>query len=340
MYLRELSEMDGVSGNEEKVRSFIEEKIREKVDEISVDVLGNLIALKKGRKGGKTLVVAAHMDEVGLIVSRIHEDGSLSFQPVGGIDPRILPGKVVKVKDLHGVIGYKAIHLQKEGERKGTQDFSGLRIYLGFSSDKEAREKVSVGDYVSFVSEYRENNGRAVGKAFDDRGGCSVLLDILERGVSPAYDTYFVFTVQEETGLRGSAVVVEQIRPTCALVVETTTSGDNPEMDRERWATHLGDGPAITFYHRGYVVHPRIFQLIVDTAKSHGIPHQMKRRSAGGTDAGRFATTAYGVPSGVVSIPSRYIHTPNSILDLKDYEHTRQLVQVLIEEGKIVEVIE
>ncbi|PLV56087.1 M42 family metallopeptidase [Thermotoga sp. SG1] len=338
MYLRELSTIPGVSGDEERVREFIRSKIENFVDDLFGDRMGNLIAFKKGKDSSRRLLVSAHMDEVGLIVSKIEKDGKAAFLPVGGVDPRILPGKVVQVKDLKGVIGYKPVHLQ-DREGKTPPKFENLRIDFGFSSKEEAEKHISVGDYVSFVSDYVEGNGRVAGKAFDDRAGCSLLIDVLEEGVEPAYDTYFAFTVQEETGLRGSAVVVEQINPNCALVVETTTAGDNPELEKQRWATHLGDGPAITFYHRGYVIPGKIFRTIVDTAKAMGIPFQMKRRSAGGTDAARYARTAYGVPAGVVSVPARYIHSPQSVLDLNDYRNTMKLVKVLVEEGKIVEVI-
>ncbi|MCD6550638.1 M42 family metallopeptidase [Thermotoga sp.] len=338
MYLRDLSTMTGVSGDEERVREFIKSKIENFVDDLLVDKMGNLITLKKGKSSSKKLLVSAHMDEVGLIVCKIDKDGKVAFLPIGGVDPRILPGKVVQAKDLKGIIGYKPVHLQDK-EAKTPPKFEDLRIDFGFSSKEEAEKHVSVGDCVSFVSEYMEGNGRATGKAFDDRAGCSLLIDILEEGVAPAYDTYFVFTVQEETGLRGSAVVVEQIEPSCALVVETTTAGDNPELEERKWATHLGDGPAITFYHRGYVIPRKILQVIVNTAKGMGIPFQMKRRTAGGTDAARYARTAYGVPAGVVSIPARYIHSPNSVLDLNDYRNTLKLVKAVIEEGKIVEVI-
>ncbi|WP_334099879.1 M42 family metallopeptidase [Thermotoga petrophila] len=338
MYLKELSMMPGVSGDEGKVRDFIRSKIEGLVDNLYTDVLGNLIALKRGRDSSKKLLVSAHMDEVGFVVNKIEKDGKVAFLPVGGVDPRILPGKVVQLKDLKGVIGYRPIHLQRDEENTPPR-FENLRIDFGFSSADEAKKYVSIGDYVSFVSDYIEKNGRAVGKAFDDRAGCSVLIDVLESGVNPAYDTYFVFTVQEETGLRGSAVVVEQLEPTCAIVVETTTAGDNPELEERKWATHLGDGPAITFFHRGYVIPKEIFQTIVDTAKNNDIPFQMKRRTAGGTDAGRYARTAYGVPAGVISTPARYIHSPNSIIDLNDYENTKKLIKVLVEEGKIVEVV-
>ncbi|MBT1248602.1 MULTISPECIES: M42 family metallopeptidase [unclassified Thermosipho (in: thermotogales)] len=333
MYLKELSEINGVSGNEHKVREFIIDKIKDKVDKFWVDNLGNLIALKKGN--GKTKVVLdAHMDEVGFMITNINEDGTLSFMPVGGIDPRVAIGKKVIINDeIIGVIGFKAIHLQDNPLK--TPEFSQLRIDAGFSSKKEAEKKVKIGDYASFTTKYKEINNFATGKAFDDRGGCSILIDLIEDNIKSEYDLYFVFSVQEETGLRGAAVVVEQIKPDFAIAIETTTAGDNPELDKELWATHIGDGPALTFMHSGYVIDKRLFETLVNTAKENNIPFQYKRRTAGGTNAARYARSAYGVPAAVISIPSRYIHSPLIVIDLNDYKNTYLLLKTFLENAPI-----
>ncbi len=340
MYLRELSEIPGVSGDEDKVRDFIREKIESKLDDVVVDRMGNLIGIKKGRKSERKLLMLAHMDEVGLMVTKINDDGTLSFAPVGGVDPRVLPGKRVKVgEDKLGVIGYKAIHLQKSDEVKKPPSYENLRIYLGFSSKKEAEKEVEIGSYVSFLTKYSEENGKATGKAFDDRGGCSILMDVIDLNERYDFDVYFAFVVQEEVGLRGSAILMEQLHPDVALVLETTTAGDNPEIPEYQWATHLGDGPVITFAHRGYVANKRVFQILIETAVRNGIPFQMKRRTAGGTDAGRLARRGRGVPAGVVSIPARYIHSPLSVMDLMDYKNTFKLIKKVLEEGKIMEEV-
>ncbi len=335
MYLKELSELDGVSGNEGIVRDYIMNQIKDKVDEIKVDLLGNLIAFKKGWKSKRKILLAAHMDEVGLMVTNIEEDGSLSFAPVGGVEPHVVIGKKVRIEGkINGVIGYKAIHLQKREQLLLPPSYEQLRIYIGAKSKDEASKLVKIGDYVAFATKYEQENHRATGKAFDDRAGCSVLMDIIDKGERYEDDVYFAFLVQEETGLRGSAVVVEQIFPDIAIVVEGTTAGDDPELLNYQWATHLGDGPAITFMHRGYVVSKKIYEAILLVAQKYGIKHQQKRRTAGGTDARRFATTASGVAAGVISVPARYIHSPVTMVDLEDYNNTVLLVHKILQEGE------
>lgn len=335
MFLKELSELNGVSGNEDNVRNFILEKIKGKVDKYWIDRLGNLIAFRKGN-GKAKVVLDAHMDEVGFMITKINDDGSFSFMPVGGVDPRVVIGKKVLIKDkIPAVIGFKAIHLQKDDYLK-TPKFSDLKIDAGFSSKEEASKNVSIGDYVSFATKYEQIGNFATGKAFDDRGGCSILLDLILNDVKSDYDLYFAFVVQEETGLRGAAVVSEQVKPDFAIALECTTAGDNPELGKEHWATHLGDGPALTFLHSGYVIDKEIFDALVLTAKTNDIPFQYKRRTAGGTDAARYSRSIYGVPAAVVSIPSRYIHSPLTVINLNDYQNTYKLVKTFLENSPIL----
>lgn len=335
MYLKELTELDGVSGNEQQVRDFINQRIKDKVDDLRVDVLGNLIAYKKGTKGRRKIVLAAHMDEVGFMVTNIEEDGTLAFSPVGGVETQVMPGKVVRINGkTTGVIGYKAIHIQDKENLLKPLSVEQLRIYIGAKSKDEASRQVKIGDYVAFTTAFDQENSRVTGKAFDDRAGCSVLMDLIEKNDRYEDDVYFAFVVQEEVGLRGSAVVVEQIHPDIVIVIEGTTAGDDPELPEYQWATHLGDGPAVTFMHRGYVVNKKIYEAILNIAVKYSIPHQAKRRTAGGTDAARFARTGAGTAAGVVSVPSRYIHSPVSMIDLNDYNNTVLLMQKILEEGE------
>ncbi len=335
MYLKELTELDGVSGNEQQVRDFINQRIKDKVDDLRVDVLGNLIAYKKGTKGRRKIVLAAHMDEVGFMVTNIEEDGTLAFSPVGGVETQVMPGKVVRINGKTiGVIGYKAIHIQDKESLLKPLSVEQLRIYIGAKSKEEASKQVKIGDYVAFTTAFDQENGRVTGKAFDDRAGCSVLMDLIEKNDRYEDDLYFAFVVQEEVGLRGSAVVVEQIHPDIVIVIEGTTAGDDPELPEYQWATHLGDGPAVTFMHRGYVVNKKIYEAILNVAVKYSIPHQAKRRTAGGTDAARFARTGAGTAAGVVSVPSRYIHSPVSMIDLNDYNNAVLLLQKILEEGE------
>lgn len=247
--LKELSELPGISGFEEKVADYIEEKIKDKVDKYWRDNVGNLIALKKGKGNGKKLMLLAHMDEVGLMVKRVNEDGTLAIRAVGGLAPRVLIGKKVLVGPdlIPGVIGFDAIHIQEPATVLKSPSYDSLSVYLGVSSKDEVKN-VRIGDPVFFSTKYEEVGNYAIGKAFDDRSGCEVLLsvldDILENPVD--YDIYFAWVVQEEVGLRGSGVAAAQIKPDAALVFENTTAGDNPEMPESRWSTRLGEGPALT----------------------------------------------------------------------------------------------
>lgn len=330
MYLKELTELSGVSGYEEKVREFIKEKIKDKVSQIEEDTIGNLIAKKDGNTG-KRLMLCAHMDEVGFIVSNIEDDGKLCIIPMGGIDPRTVIGKKVVVgeKRIPGVIGYKAIHLQRE-DIYTPPKMEDIRVDIGMTKRVEVEGKVRIGDFVAFATESMMHKEWFSGKALDDRGGCSILMDIIDSEIELYYDTYFVFSVQEELGLRGAGVSAEKINPDFAIVIETTTSGDNPEFPPSRRSTELGKGPAITFAHSGYVVDERLFKWIVNVARDYNIPYQIKRRTAGGTDARRIATTLAGIPSAVISIPARYIHSPMSVLNLNDYSNTLKLVSILL----------
>ncbi len=328
MFLKELTEIDGASGDESRVREFIEEKISKVVDKIWTDKMGNLIAFRRGKKSGFKLLLAAHMDEVAFMVTNINEDGTLSFAPVGGVDPKVVIGKVLRVGDKLGVVGYKPIHLQRE--KPEVEKLSFKELFIDIGARKKEEVEIELGSYAYFTTEYEEVSGKALGKAFDDRVGCSLLIKLIHES-KPLFDTYFAFLVQEEVGLRGSATVLEQMEVDSAVVVEGTTAGDIETNEEDRWATHLGEGPAITFMHRGLVVNEGVFRAILETAKKLGIPHQYKMRTAGGTDAYRLSTTAYGVPSGVVSVPSRYIHSPVSVIDLNDYENTFKLLKALVE---------
>ncbi|HOJ92363.1 MAG TPA: M42 family metallopeptidase [Dictyoglomaceae bacterium] len=328
MYIKELTNIDGVSGFEEKVREFIKEKIQDKVDHIKEDTIGNLIAFKKGQTD-KRLMLSAHMDEVGFIVSNIEEDGKLSIIPLGSIDPRTVFGKKVLVgeKQIPGVIGSKPIHLMDSLEK--VTSFENIKVDIGATKKQEVELKVKIGDSVSFAPNTMIHQGWISGKALDDRGGCSILMDLIDLNINPYYDTYFSFVVQEETGLRGSGPASFQINPDFAIVIETTTSGDNPEFPEDRRSTELGKGPAITPAHRGYVNDEKLFNFAVKIALENQIPYQIKRRTVGGTDAQRIAITT-GTPALVISIPSRYIHSPMSVLNIKDYENTLKLLSILI----------
>jgi len=334
--LKELSDAPGVSGNEGRVRDIILEGVKELVDEHRVDAMGNLICLRRARSRSsksawpRKVMLAAHMDEVGLIVTGVNKDGTLRFDRVGGIDGRILLSKQLLVGQdgVPGVIGYRPIHLIPRKERERVADVRKLAIDIG-AADKDAAEKLAKpGDYVSFRTAFEvldEEGLRTVkGKAFDDRVGCALLVELLREDY--AFDLYATFTAQEELGMRGATVAAYAIDPDVAFVHEGTICDDLPKKRDVSPVTELGKGPAITFMDRSVITDRRLVKLLVTTAEKLGIPYQFKRVVSGGTDAGAIHLTREGVPSVVVSVPSRYIHAPVSLLSLSDFDHTVKLM--------------
>ncbi|HQG97638.1 MAG TPA: M20/M25/M40 family metallo-hydrolase, partial [Thermotogota bacterium] len=316
MFLKDLCEINGASGNEDRVRSYIQEQLKSPEEPGQVDVLGNLFFEKKGNgTSDKTILLMAHTDEVGLMVTNIQDDGLLAVSPIGGVDPRVLLGKRVWVgeNNLPGVIGYKAIHLQKE-DFKTLPDWDKVRVDIGAQKKEEAQKSVNLGDYVHFYSPFEEYENRYVGKALDDRAGCALLMALYRELPVLNHRVVFAFVVQEEIGLRGSGSTLKRYKPDAAIVVEGTTAGDNPELKRERWSTHLDNGPAISYLQSGYALDYRLFEAIVAFANQKGILYQLKGRTVGGTDGTRLASTYFGVPCAGVNIPSRYIHSPVSVI--------------------------
>lgn len=329
MLLKMLSELQGTSGAENEVRDTLRTEIAPWVDSISVDKIGNLIASKKGSANTPKVLLAAHMDEVALMITEITPDGFLKFHPVGGIDPRILVSKTVKVSGINGVIGAKAIHLQKPQERQKALKLDQLYIDIGAKSKEEASTHVKLGDYAYFTTEF-ESLGQAFfkGKAFDDRVGCYVLSEILKKN----FDCSLVaaFTVQEEVGLRGAKVAAYHIEPDFALVLEGTVSADMAHLEEEDWVTELGKGPALSLQDRTTLYNPQLIQQVVDLAKNKGIPLQFRRGSSGGNDAGKIHSSRGGIPTLTINVPCRYIHSSVSIVKRTDIEDTIKLVEEIL----------
>ena len=333
MGLRELTELSGVSGDELRVRNMLAESARPLCDELIVDSLGNLIAVKGRAKPGPKVMLAAHMDEVGFIITGIHDSGLLYFVSVGGIDDKVLLGKHVLVgaAALPGVIGGKPIHLMNKDEQQKAPGCANLFIDIGASDKKSAEAQVCVGDYVCWATRYAEiGAGRAKAKALDDRAGCQVLLDVLALDLPcPLYAT---FTVQEEIGLRGAQVAAYRIDPQLAIVVEGTMCVDIPGSVPHGESTILGNGPAISFMDRASIAHRPLREYLAATAELHDIPHQFKRVAAGGNDAGAIHLVREGVPTASLSIPCRYLHTPASIAALADVADTTRLVGAALQD--------
>ncbi len=334
--LKELTEASGVSGNEGEVRRMIERAIADRVEGCRVDALGNLIAFKRGAGGGLKVMVAAHMDEVGLMITRIEKAGYLRFRKVGGIDDRVLLSKAVNIGEgkVPGVIGVKPIHLLKGEERRQVVKVEGMTIDIGVSSKEEAERLVKPGDYVAFATSYEELGESseellsAKGKAFDDRAGCVILVELLREQYP--FDFYAAFTVQEEVGLRGAKVAAYAVEPDFAFALEGTVADDLPKEKDVSPTTELGKGPAITIMDRSFIADKRLVKLLVETAEREGIPYQIKAPGVGGTDAGAIHLSREGVPSATVAVPCRYLHSPVSLIRLADLRHTIELMKAAL----------
>jgi putative aminopeptidase FrvX len=310
------------------VRQVVLEAISGKVYEHHVDHLGNVIAMVKGTANrGFKVMVAAHMDEVGLMITHIDDGGMLHFTKVGGIDDRVLPAKVVRIGEskIPGVICIKPVHLTRPEERGKVVSYDQLVIDIGTSSKSEAEKLVHRGDYAAFDVAFEELDELVKGKAFDDRAGCAVLVSLVERGPYP-FDFYPVFTTMEEVGLRGARVAGYGVMPDAGFVLEGTICDDGPREKDLSPTTEVGKGPAISVMDRSVIADRRLLRLVIETAEAEGIPHQFKQRVSGGTDAGAIHLAKTGVPTLPVSVPSRYIHSPVSMLSKRDFEHTVALM--------------
>lgn len=313
--LSELTSLSGVSGDTEEVRRYIINRLKCPYE---VDSKGNIIAFKKGKSSSKRLMAAAHMDEVGLIVSKITAEGFLEFKCVGGIDERVLVSKPVKInKDVSGVIGLKAVHLQSEEERNSPPRLSDLVIDIGAKDAKEAEKYVRIGDTAAFIGEYKEmGENRFTAKALDDRVGCECLLRLLEKDYE--YDFYGVFSDCEEIGGIGAKCAAEKIAPDAALVLEGTTCSDTEGTSEKDFVTRLGGGACIPVMDRSMIADRSMTSLLRRCADENGIKWQYKKTTAGGTDGGVIHLAAGGIKCAVLALPVRYIHSPCSIADKRD----------------------
>lgn len=332
MLLKKLTEASGVSGNEKEVRNIIIEEIKPYADSVRIDRLGNIIAYKSGVKpavGG--LMVTAHMDEVGLMISEIDNNGLLKFIPVGGIDKRVLVSKTVLVgKDkLKGVIGAKPIHLQKRNEWTKVLDMNELYIDIGASSKEESEKLVEIGDYVVFDTEFLEFGDEKIkAKALDNRVGCSLLVDLLKS--RPSVELYAVFTVMEEVGLVGAGPAAYSVEPAVAIILEGTVCYEMPDLGTHQIPTIMGAGPAISIVDRTTLYDSKLRDRIVSLATTNNIPYQYRKTSMGGNDSGKIHTSKTGCPTAAISVPTRYIHSPLSVISKKDYNNTLSLLKVVV----------
>lgn len=330
---KELSSLCGISGREEAVR----EKIISMIDgyaEYSIDPLGNLIVFKQGEKRPKNKVLLdAHMDEVGFMVTYICDDGLLKFTKVGGVNTKVFLGRTVKVGDkmLPGAVGLKPVHLTDRDKARDIPEDDSLYIDIGASSKEEASALVRPGDAVYFDSDFKEfGDGFVKGRALDDRVGCAVLVEMIKQ--PQPYDLWFSFSVQEEVGTRGAAVSAFSVAPDYAVAVETTTASDIPGVEDEKRVCLLGDGGVVSFMDRGTVYSKNLFDRAFALAKEKNIKIQTKTVVAGGNDAAAIHKSGKGVRTLTVSVPCRYLHSPSCVIKWDDAEESLRLVRALAEE--------
>ncbi|MCW4017413.1 MAG: M42 family metallopeptidase [Candidatus Bathyarchaeota archaeon] len=329
--LEKLSNACGVAGREAEVRNFMINLLKPYVDEISVDRMENVIAIKKGKKAAPKVMFAAHMDEVGFLVKRISKEGFLKFTKMGGIDDRILLGSKVKVitekGSLPGVIGSKPPHIQKEEERRKIVTYDDMFIDIGAQKMDVTKEMgVRVGDPVAFDVQFTKIGGDAVlGKAFDNRAGCAFMVEALRQLNETDCTVYAVGTIQEEVGLRGAATATYGVDPDVGIALDVTVAGDTPGIREFDTSVKMGKGPVLTVSDSGLIAHPKVLRWLIDTATQNGIEYQLETGPLGSTDAARMALTRGGVPSGAISAPARYIHSPAGVISLKDLENCAKL---------------
>ncbi len=331
--IKKLSSLSGISGREDKVREYIISRLPETA-EYSVDAMGNLIVFVKGKNKAKNKVMlAAHMDEVGMIVTYITSDGFIKFANIGGVDTAVQLGRKVKVgeKELTGVIGVTPIHLRRvDDEQKYPKKADELYIDVGAESDKELEGLVSPGDKIVFDSQTVEFGSMLKGKALDDRAGCAVLLDMIINGVE--YDTYFAFTVQEEVGCRGAGCAAFAVEPDYAVVVETTTAADISGVSGEKQVCKLGSGAVVPFMDVGTVYSPELYKKANGLAEEKGFKIQTKTVVAGGNDARSIKTNRGGVKTLTVSFATRYLHSPSCVIHKDDIAEMKKAVTAIAEE--------
>lgn len=323
--LQTLTETFGPSGYEDEVRQLVRDEVKELVDEVRVDTLGNLIARKqpaKATRDTKKIMIAAHMDEIGVIVSHVDEKGFVRFSPVGGVFRRyVLGGRVRFLNGAQGVIGF-----DRSDNVNELPTLDKVYIDVGATSPKDS--PVKIGDVAAFDRPYSELGNRLVAKSMDDRVGVLVAIETLRGLKSSAHDLYFAFTTQEEVGTRGAMTSAYGIDPDVGIALDVVPSGDTPRSHRMEVA--LGKGPCIKIQDSGMIADPRVVQWMIQAAEKNKIPYQREVLLGGSTDARAIQLTRAGVPSGCISIPVRYVHSPSEMVDYSDVQNAVKLLSAVL----------
>lgn len=332
--LEKLSNAAGVSGYEDEIRSLMSKELS-KYGETEIDKFGNVVC-KKG-SGSPKIMLAAHMDEIGLLVKHVDDKGFIRFIEMGGVDDETLPAREVKILTekgpIPGIIGFKPPHLKKdEDEKRKKLKLDDMYIDTGLDKE-EVKKRVQVGDPVIFEERFVDLGDNVMGKAFDNRTGCAVLVEVMKRLKDFKGTVYGVATVQEELGLKGARTAAFRIKPDMAIAIDTGIAGDTPDITESETSLKLGKGPAITVVEasgRGMVASPSVKKLLVKCAKDEKIPYQLEATKGGMTDGAIIYMANEGILTGGVSIPTRYIHSPSGIANVRDMEDAVKLTVAFI----------
>jgi endoglucanase len=322
--LETLTQAFGPSGYEQQIRAVIQDAVVSHTDEIRVDPLGSLVAFRAGSGGGnrKKLMLAAHMDEIGLMVTYVDEKGFLRFTSIGGV--RAVTSLGGRAVFSSGKVA--PISVERRDDANSVPELRHLFLDVGAEGRQDC--DIGIGDTAVFVGPMVEQGTRLVSKAMDDRIGCYVLIETLKRLEQSTYDTYFVFTTQEEITLSGARTSAYRIAPDVAISIDVTATGDTPRA--LPMAVSLGEGPAIKVKDSGMIAHPAVREMLVEAAKRAGAPYQMEILQRGSTDAAAMQLVRAGVPSGCLSIPCRYVHTTSEMVDRRDVEHAIEILLALL----------
>jgi len=338
MDLRDLTALSGVSGNEQAVRRALLTALKPLCDNVSIDRMGNVVAYKKGKQSKKhpKVLLAAHMDEVGFIVTSVTKDGLLKFRCVGGIDPRVIISKRVLVgeKNVPGVIGATAIHLQTAEDRARVLGYDALYIDIGAKTQEEAEADCPMGSYITFDTPYRVyGDGFVCAKALDDRVGCFTILEVLKE--TYPCDVICIFNSEEEVGCRGALGSAFSNEADFAIVLEGTTANDLGDVKEVNKVCRLGQGVAISFMDNASIAHRPLFKRMFELAQTKKIPHQTKTAVAGGNESGPMQREAAGKKTVVLSVPCRYIHSPSSVVKYEDVLSQQALVKAFLNDPRV-----
>ncbi len=323
--LKNICSVVSPSGREEKVCNFILEEIKDYIDDYRIDALGNLIAHKKSdNPQAKKMMLAGHMDQIGMIITFIDEKGFLRFSNIGGLSPHtILHQRVVFDNGTIGVVACETLDDIK------TMAIEKMYIDIGAKNEEEAQKYVSVGDMCVYAAEPIVDGTKVVSQALDDRIGCFIMIEALKKLKNPAFDCYFVFTVQEEVGLRGAKTSAYSVDPDYGIAFDVTLAYDTPKS--KPFPMKMGSGAAIKVKDASLLCHPQVIKHMEDRAKEKGIPYQLEILTAGGTDVGAIHVSRHGVPSGAISVVTRYVHSPCEMCSITDIDNCVDLTVAVLE---------